>query len=315
MASKSLWNLAMKFAQEEDATKKSLCDHESQIDSANRQDDNSMVDDTSCSDHLQSSAEDGSPKLDKGEFASDSWNTAKTDSFWDDRAVCEVANSTVPVMYPTFPPVPFVIHAPCADATQLAEHFARQAEEYKMMAAQLHVQGSQYEAEVARRSPQEQPVVQGSMPVPESDSTENHTTVMIRNIPNNVTRADLLNVLAGAGFQGLFDFLYLPMDFKKDANLGYAFVNLESEEAADQIYGVFNGFTEWGHPSNKVTEIGWGNMHGLRAHVERYRNSPVMHPDVPDEYKPVVFFNGQPCEFPPPTRPLRAPREQEMGHA
>ena len=28
------------------------------------------------------------------------------------------------------------------------------------------------------------------------------------------------------------------------------------------------------------------------AHVERYKNSPVMHKSVPDEYKPVIFADG-----------------------
>ena len=32
----------------------------------------------------------------------------------------------------------------------------------------------------------------------------------------------------------------------------------------------------WSHP-----------YQGLDAHIERYRNSPVMHEDVPDEYKPM----------------------------
>jgi hypothetical protein len=315
MAMKSLYNLAMKLTQEEDATKKSLCDQETQVDSASDQDDNSMIADTFCDDLLQSSQEVGSPRLDKGDFAGDSWNSAKTGSFWDDRAIGEVANTTMPVMHPAFAPAHFVVHAPCADATQLAEHLARQAEEFRMMSAQCQAQAAQYEAEIARCSPQEQPAVQDTVPVPESDAPEKQTTVMIRNIPNNVTRADLLNVLIGAGFQGLFDFLYLPMDFKKNSNVGYAFVNLVSEEAADQIYAAFEGFTGWGYNSHKVTEIVWGNMHGLQAHIERYRNSPVMHPDVPDEHKPLVFSNGQPYEFPAPTKRLRAPRKQEMGHA
>ena len=28
------------------------------------------------------------------------------------------------------------------------------------------------------------------------------------------------------------------------------------------------------------------------AHVERYKNSPVMHKSVPDEYKPAIFKDG-----------------------
>eukprot|EP00439_Symbiodinium_sp_Y106_P038344 s1688_g4.t1 len=39
-----------------------------------------------------------------------------------------------------------------------------------------------------------------------------------------------------------------------------------------------------------------------QAHVERYRNSPVMHRSVPDEYKPVIFKNGVRKKFPRPTK-------------
>ena len=43
------------------------------------------------------------------------------------------------------------------------------------------------------------------------------------------------------------------------------------------------------------------------AHVDRYRNSPVMHRDVPDEYKPVIFKNGVRKNFPRPTKKVKAP--------
>lgn len=39
--------------------------------------------------------------------------------------------------------------------------------------------------------------------------------------------------------------------------------------------------------------------------MERYRNSPVMHESVPDEYKPVILQNGLRVNFPEPSK---APR-------
>merc|ERR550532_1895913 len=52
------------------------------------------------------------------------------------------------------------------------------------------------------------------------------TTVMLRNLPNNYTRAMLIDMLETEGFGDTYDFLYLPMDFRSKAALGYAFVNL-----------------------------------------------------------------------------------------
>jgi len=57
-------------------------------------------------------------------------------------------------------------------------------------------------------------------------------------------------------------------------------------------------------------------MHqGLPAHIDRYRNSPVMHESVEDEYKPAVFSpgTGDRAVFPPPTKKLRVPRIRRPG--
>jgi len=138
---------------------------------------------------------------------------------------------------------------------------------------------------------------------------EIQTTVMMRNIPNNYTRNMLLEMIDNAGFKGLYDFFYLPMDFGRCANLGYAFVNLVTPEATLNFWNVFDGFSSWEIPTAKVCELGWSAPHqGLEAHIERYRNSPVMHKTVPDEYKPMIFLSGVRQPFPPPTKHLNPPQ-------
>jgi len=133
------------------------------------------------------------------------------------------------------------------------------------------------------------------------------TTVMMRNIPNNYTRKMFLELLNKHGLQSCYDFIYLPCDFQRDSNLGYAFVNLR-EDAVDMFWKTFDGFTQWSLPSSKVCKVTWSGPHqGFEAHVERYRNSPVMHRSVPEEYKPLIFSEGTPIPFPPPTRRLKAP--------
>eukprot|EP00930_Biecheleria_cincta_P072476 TRINITY_DN59868_c0_g1_i1.p1 TRINITY_DN59868_c0_g1~~TRINITY_DN59868_c0_g1_i1.p1 ORF type:complete len:311 (-),score=57.41 TRINITY_DN59868_c0_g1_i1:293-1225(-) len=143
-------------------------------------------------------------------------------------------------------------------------------------------------------------------PVP--GHTDRRTTVMMRNIPNNYTRDMFLAMLDGEGFQGLYDFVYLPCDFNRDANLGYAFVNLVSADATKAFWTTFAGFSRWVLPTAKVCQVGWSGPHqGLTAHVERYRNSPVMHQSVRDDYKPVIFSNGVRQSFPSPTKKIKAP--------
>lgn len=135
------------------------------------------------------------------------------------------------------------------------------------------------------------------------------TTLMLRNIPNDYSRAMLIELLRQQGFAGTYDFLYLPIDFTRGAGIGYAFINMVSQSIALQFLEHFTGFSGWVVPSRKVAEVSWSNPNqGLDVHVERYRNSTVMHPSVPDEFKPIVLQNGQRVEFPSPTRVIRPPR-------
>ena len=138
---------------------------------------------------------------------------------------------------------------------------------------------------------------------------DSRTTVMLRNLPNNYTRPMVLHLLDTEGFKGKYDFFYLPIDFKTNACLGYAFINLTSAAMVDTFWQTFDGFSRWVLPSRKVCGVTWSSPHqGLEAHVDRYRNSPVMHASVPEEYRPLVFVGGQRVPFPGPTREPKAPR-------
>jgi RNA recognition motif-containing protein len=135
------------------------------------------------------------------------------------------------------------------------------------------------------------------------------TTVMLRNLPNNYTRDMLLQHIDAMGFCGLYDFFYMPIDFNSKASMGYAFVNLICPEYAQNFMTSFEGFFEWVIPTRKRCIVNWSNPHqGLESNVERYRNSPVMHKDVPDSFKPALFVNGIRVNFPEATKRLRCPR-------
>jgi len=141
------------------------------------------------------------------------------------------------------------------------------------------------------------------------------TTVMMRNIPNDYTRPMLLHLLNAEGFGGSYDLFYLPIDFrKKVANFGYGFVNLVDPAAAKRFQEHFSGFCNWSVPSDKVCQVTWSNtLQGIDANVDRYRNCPVMHKSVPDEWKPVLLKDGEPKEFPLPTKRVRAPPNWPQG--
>lgn len=144
-----------------------------------------------------------------------------------------------------------------------------------------------------------------------SNTSSGRTTVMWRNIPNNYQRDDLLDLMNAEGFAGSYDFFYAPVDFTKYAMLGYAFANFVCTEEAERFMDHFRGFDKWSLASSKKSELSFSNTQGLEKHIERYRNSPVMHPDVDEIWRPVLFKNGARVPFPPCTKMPKAPLLQD----
>mmetsp|Transcript_49370 Transcript_49370/g.130942 ORF Transcript_49370/g.130942 Transcript_49370/m.130942 type:complete len:898 (-) Transcript_49370:290-2983(-) len=144
--------------------------------------------------------------------------------------------------------------------------------------------------------------------------TRDATTVVLKNIPQEYDSQMLVKLFEKEGFHERFDYIYMPVGFQDGVNLGYAFVNLISHEDALDFARVFHGF--WTYRAGSARgEITWAHpCQGFVSHVERYRNSPVMHPSVPDAYKPMIFKNGQRVPFPKPTKPLGQPKGVSRRH-
>eukprot|EP00931_Biecheleriopsis_adriatica_P115842 TRINITY_DN91598_c0_g1_i1.p1 TRINITY_DN91598_c0_g1~~TRINITY_DN91598_c0_g1_i1.p1 ORF type:complete len:425 (-),score=67.57 TRINITY_DN91598_c0_g1_i1:136-1410(-) len=180
--------------------------------------------------------------------------------------------------------------------------------------------GTQAKTNVAMPKTAQATQQKGAKPPVSPVPTGSPTTVMLRHIPNRYTSAQLVDLLNANGFKAKYDFVYLPMDFQNKVNLGYCFVNLCSHEVALRFQEAFNGYTAWCFDSSKASEVSWAQPYqGLEEHVERYRNSPVMHASMPLEYKPMIFKNGMQIPFPPPTRHIKAPkvrvhRERPTAH-
>lgn len=138
---------------------------------------------------------------------------------------------------------------------------------------------------------------------------EKRTTLVLKNLPNKFNRSVLVELLDVMGFRGLYDFVYIPIDFKTRASYGYGFVNMMDPHSAVQLHQVFNGFHDWGCDSLKVCMVEWSNRQGLSNLLGYYANSRVTHCSVPDEFKPALFSrNGERLPFPEHTEDVRAPR-------
>ncbi|CAD7949471.1 unnamed protein product [Amoebophrya sp. A25] len=132
---------------------------------------------------------------------------------------------------------------------------------------------------------------------------DNRTTMMLRNIPNKYTQPMLLNTLDEQGFQGKFDFFYLPIDFRNRCNVGYAFINFTSPDDAKNFLSIFHKFKLKAYNSPKVCEVNYARVQGLQANIEVYRNSPVNGIPI-KQYRPLIFRNGVELDFPSPDAPL-----------
>jgi len=144
----------------------------------------------------------------------------------------------------------------------------------------------------------------------EQQSGAGNTTVILRNLPTGCTRDVLLQLLDDQGFYGKYDFVHLPIDFQTEVGLGYAIVNFVSHSVAMCVHEHFQTRRlNPCDPNDQVCEVAWNNPHqGLASHIDRYRNSPLMHPRVPETYRPVLFKNGVRLAFPEPTARIKAPR-------
>lgn len=148
-------------------------------------------------------------------------------------------------------------------------------------------------------------------------STEppDQTTVILRGIPTRYTRTDLFALLDACGLAGRCVFIYLPIDFSRGVSLRYAIVCMDAPSDAELLMRCFDGFKAWGslEDGSCHCEASRGEpRQTLQEHIERYRNSPIMHESVPDLYKPALFSAGRRVAFPSPTKALRAPRIRQV---
>jgi hypothetical protein len=146
---------------------------------------------------------------------------------------------------------------------------------------------------------------------------DTRTTVMIQNVPAQCTNIMMVEMLDSAGLSGKYDFVYAPTDFRTYTAFGYAFVNFTTNKNAIQAMDVLSGLicATWSEQKTAF-EVNWCEAHqGLKVHVNKYQNSPVMHPSVLEEYKPLIFKNGLRRAFPPPTKAIKEPRLRRSNPA
>ena len=102
---------------------------------------------------------------------------------------------------------------------------------------------------------------------------DTRTTIMIRNIPIKYTDEILNESLKE--FHGKYDCLYLPFDYEKNGNKGYAFINFVNPLHILYFYEKFNG-KKWAHfESSKICELNSAHFQGvneIQKHAKNYKD-------------------------------------------
>jgi len=135
------------------------------------------------------------------------------------------------------------------------------------------------------------------------DDDDNRTTVMLRGLAATMNREMLMSILRKTKFHSCFDFVYLPGDFNTLQPQGFAFVNFVDHKTALQFQQDL--------PRELGTDVQvlWSDKEqGIDENVARYRNSPVMHTSLPEQFRPVLLRNGAMVNFPKPTKAIKAPK-------
>lgn len=133
---------------------------------------------------------------------------------------------------------------------------------------------------------------------------DKRTSVMIRNIPNKYTQAMFLEELDSC-VKGLYDFFYLPIDFKNKCNVGYAFLNVANFMNLIDIYKAFNDRVWRRFNSDKVCVVSYAKIQSKVNLINRFKNSSLMKKEA--DCRPLIFYSsgprkGMPEPFPMPNR-------------
>ncbi|CAL5202085.1 unnamed protein product [Lathyrus oleraceus] len=101
---------------------------------------------------------------------------------------------------------------------------------------------------------------------------DTRTTLIIKNIPNKYISKMLLYEIE-ENHQGTYDFLYLPIDYKSNGNLGYAIINMLSHLHMLPFYKAFHGKIWDTRFGEHVISLEYAWIQGKDALVTHFQNS------------------------------------------
>lgn len=116
--------------------------------------------------------------------------------------------------------------------------------------------------------------------------TEKRHTVMLKNIPNSFTQDYLITILDSC-VPNCYDFVYVPVDFHTNCNLGFGYVSLINSGSLIKLYN-FMHMKRWPNTSsNKTCEVVFARIQGDRDMRRICKDWSVM--QLPEQYHPIFY--------------------------
>ena len=114
---------------------------------------------------------------------------------------------------------------------------------------------------------------------------DQRTTIMIKNIPKFVNQSYMIKFFREK-FDGEFNFFYLPVDFTKNQNVGYAFMNFRNCRKIIQFYLEYNE-KPWPFQKKIKCYISYARIQGFKSISQHFEKSNIMNQSK-EEFKPFI---------------------------
>merc|ERR1712151_321717 len=123
-------------------------------------------------------------------------------------------------------------------------------------------------------------------------------------------------ILNNEGFNGLYDFIFLPTSLRTGRSTRYAIVNFTRHSYGLLLAAHFHGHNFCiSDKDGPLCKVKWSfNHQGLPALLEHYRNDANMHESVPCCMQPALFYNGWRMPMPAPTKRIRTPSIRDFPY-
>jgi hypothetical protein len=110
---------------------------------------------------------------------------------------------------------------------------------------------------------------------------------MIKNIPRKVSQKFMLKLLERK-YAGMFNFFYLPIDFKKNCNVGYAFINFRTCKNIIQFYFDLHE-QYWYFDKSKKCYLSYARIQGYKSIAQHFNKSLLLKQIQSNDLKPYLL--------------------------